>query len=144
MQLQKANNGNLRYEYRKLKGFLWNHRWNIVLTCIIFLLIYGYWIFDLNPHIDTEDFINTPYSVYGLQSGRPGKVFYFDDFQTAMVQSIYVECIWLFAVLFMRCIITVFLISLREYNRLYKQCFCNHYVVFSNYGRTVILFLSDI
>lgn len=44
-------------------------------TCIIFLLIYGYWMFDLNPHIDTEDFINTPYSVYGLQSGRPGKFF---------------------------------------------------------------------
>lgn len=64
-----------KLEYAEFKEFLWNHRWNIFITCIIFLLIYGYWIFDLNPHIDTEDFINTPYSVYGLQSGRPGKFF---------------------------------------------------------------------
>lgn len=64
-----------KLEYVEFKEFIWNHRWNIFLTCILFLLIYGYWMFDLNPHIDTEDFINTPYSVYGLQSGRAGKFF---------------------------------------------------------------------
>lgn len=65
----------IKEKYRDLCKFLWNNRWCIFLTCMMILLIYGYWIFDANPHIDTEDFINTPYSVYGLQSGRPGKFF---------------------------------------------------------------------
>ena len=67
-----ANNG-ITDEWKRFRSFLWENRWFLVLTSLFLILIYGQWIFELSPHIDTEDFINTPYSVYGLQSGRPGK-----------------------------------------------------------------------
>lgn len=60
-------------EWKRFRCFLWENRWYLVLTSLFLILIYGQWIFELSPHIDTEDFINTPYSLYGLQSGRPGK-----------------------------------------------------------------------
>lgn len=60
-------------EWGYLKCFIWENRWYILITSIFIVLIYGQWLFELSPHIDTEEFINTPYTVYGLQSGRPEK-----------------------------------------------------------------------
>ena len=63
-------------EWNEFKNYIWSNRWHIALYTGIFFLIYGAWLFNTNPRIDTEPVINVPFSIYGnwLPIGRYGLV----------------------------------------------------------------------
>ncbi len=62
-------------EYRNLKMYIWNNRWHILISFILLVIVYGTWLFNMNPRIDAEVLINTPRTTYNyLDSGRQGNV----------------------------------------------------------------------
>ena len=64
-------------EWHTFKQYLYKNRWMLVISGIIFCLIYGGWMFNMAPHIDTEPVINVPRAIYDnwLPIGRYGLVF---------------------------------------------------------------------
>ncbi len=65
-----------RSERERFKKYMYANRWHILLYSSLFVSVYGAWLFNTNPHIDTEPVINSPYSIYfnWLQIGRYGLV----------------------------------------------------------------------
>ena len=62
-------------EVGEFKSYIWNSRWYIIVYTGIFFLIYGAWLFNTNPRIDTEHVINSPFTTYNwLAIGRYGLI----------------------------------------------------------------------
>lgn len=52
-------------EWKVFKNYFGDNRWYIAVYTGIFFLIYGAWLFNTNPRIDTEPVINIPFEIYG-------------------------------------------------------------------------------
>ena len=62
-------------EVKEFKKYLWSNRWYFAIYTGIFFMIYGAWLFNINPRIDTEYSINTPFSTANwLGIGRYGLI----------------------------------------------------------------------
>ena len=65
----------LHTEFRKFKEYLSQNRWPVLGWNILLLLVWWPWVFNTAPRIDTEVFINEPYSNYNwLDMGRQGAI----------------------------------------------------------------------
>lgn len=65
----------LKDEWKKAKKYFYDTRWYHLCCFILFVFVYGAWMFNKNPRIDTEIFINNPYSTYNwLDIGRYGLI----------------------------------------------------------------------
>ena len=63
-------------EVMKLKEYFIENKFKIFFFSATFLLVYGAWIYNLNPRIDNEVMLNDPYSTYNwLILGRQGAIF---------------------------------------------------------------------
>lgn len=51
----------IKIEIQKFKEHAYKSRWYILIYVIFFLAVYGGWIYNTYPHVDTEIFIDNPY-----------------------------------------------------------------------------------
>lgn len=66
----------LRDEWDKVKKYFYDTRWYHLCCFILFVFVYGTWMFNTNPRIDTEVVINNPHDMVGWPSiGRYGLIF---------------------------------------------------------------------
>lgn len=65
----------MTHEAMRMKRFVVDHFIKLIGISIFFFLVWGGWLFHLNPRIDTEYRINTPYTDSGwLTIGRQGAI----------------------------------------------------------------------
>lgn len=65
----------LHQERKALQTYLYDNRWWLLLFNGLLLFIWGPWIANTAPRIDTEVLINTPYTPYNwLDIGRQGGI----------------------------------------------------------------------
>lgn len=66
----------LQKEWELFKTYVFERRWYILVSSTVLLLVYGSWVFHIEPRIDTEIAINHPKSYFNwLGIGRQGLVF---------------------------------------------------------------------
>lgn len=65
----------MKKELHKLHSYIRGNRWKLLIFNALLLLIWGPWLFNTAPRIDTEVVINTPYTAYNwLDIGRQGAI----------------------------------------------------------------------
>jgi len=65
----------LNDEATLIKDYLHSNRWSCLILCLLFMMVWGAWLFNTGPRIDTEFRINDPASTYGwLNIGRQGGI----------------------------------------------------------------------
>lgn len=65
----------MKAESKRLLCYLHKHSYELVLYMILFLCVWGAWIYNTNLRIDTEVLINSPYSdATWLSMGRQGGI----------------------------------------------------------------------
>lgn len=66
----------LHTEFRKFKEYLSQNRWSVLGWNILLLLVWWPWVFNTASRVDTEVFINEPYSTFNWRGiGRQGAIF---------------------------------------------------------------------
>lgn len=82
------------HETRNLKRFVVDHYGKLIALSFFFFLVWGGWLFHLNPRIDNEYRINTPYTDSGwLTMGRQGAILTELVFQLRWFNPYYVSLI---------------------------------------------------
>lgn len=65
----------MKTELKKIYSYIRDNRWKLLIFNALLLLIWGPWLFNTAPRIDTEVVINTPYTSYNwLDIGRQGAI----------------------------------------------------------------------
>lgn len=83
----------IKKEVYNFQEYVWNNRWHILIATILLISVYGIWMYNINPRIDAEVLINTPYSTYNyLDSGRQGNVLTEIVFGMRWFNPLFVTC----------------------------------------------------